>query len=195
VVFLSNDYIAKAWTNSEFRGLWAKQIENRAKVILPIWYDVTFKEVYEFSPMVADLTAFASQIPADIAKWIRSAVGVAEQSRTVNDPLKNAVSQLQSDIKAKRLWETWAHQDGVKAIRDEWEKIVTVAQTLLNEMDNSTFSIDRGQGYAPQPITIEGPPVDVDGKETVDEKRIIYLLFTIRTASNTVYNAHCSYPS
>jgi hypothetical protein len=191
VVFLSKDYLAKGWTNVEFRGLWAKQIERRSKVILPIWYDVTAQEVYDFSPMVSDLTAYSSQEPAEIAKWIRSAVGVAEQSREVYNPLKKAILALQSDITAARLWQSWSHKEGVKAVFDEWEHIPAAAERVLQEIGNSTFSIHRGQNTFLPAISIEGPHVDVDGKETIDEKRIIYLLFNINTASNSVYNAKC----
>jgi hypothetical protein len=72
VVFLSKQYLQKGWTNAEFRGLWTKQIERRSKVILPIWYDVTKDDVYKFSAMVADLTAFRSQDAAQIAEWIQA---------------------------------------------------------------------------------------------------------------------------
>lgn len=194
VVFLSKDYLAKGWTNAEFSGLWTKQIAKRSKVILPIWYDVTAEEVYQFSPMVANLTAISSQDAGQIAEWIRKAVGVAEQSREVYDPLKKAIMAMQSDAASARLWPSWSSsQPGFQAALNEWEQIAVTAERVLLESGNSTFSIQRGENNpVPLPISIEGPPVDIDGRETIDEKRIIYLLFTIRTASNSVFNAECT---
>jgi hypothetical protein len=193
VAFLSKEYLAKGWTNAEFGGLWTKQLQKRSKVILPVWYDVTFQEVYNFSPMVADLTAFPSQDANQIGDWIRRAVGVAEQSRKVYDPLKKAILALQQDIAAARLWPSWSSKtEGVQAVLDEWGQIATLAEDALQRSDNSTFSVKQDQSYWPQVISIEGPPFDVDGKETIDEKRIIYALFNMKAASNTVYNGECT---
>jgi hypothetical protein len=143
--------------------------------------------------MVADLTAISSQDATQIAEWIRKAVGVAEQSREVYDPLKKAIMAMQSDAAAARLWPSWSSsQPGFQAALDEWEQIAATAERVLLESGNSTFSVKRGENFFPLPVSIEGPPVDVDGKETIDQKRIIYLLFGIRTASNSVFNAECT---
>ena len=193
VVFLSKEYLAKGWTNAEFGGLWTKYIRERAKVILPIWYDVSADEVYRFSPMLHDLTAISSKDPAQIAGWISKAVGVAEQSREVHDPLKRALAALQSDVAAATLWRSWsASDDGAKAVLDEWERIAETANRILSDGNNTLFSVSRGEVYSPKPIIIEGKPVFVDGEERVDGLRIIYLLFSIRTATNIVSHAECT---
>ena len=52
VVILSRNYIKKYWTNYELEALF--QIEsNGGKVILPIWHDITKKEIQDFSPTLA----------------------------------------------------------------------------------------------------------------------------------------------
>lgn len=58
IVVLSPNYIAegKYWTKSELDGLF--QIESiNGKGILPIWHDLTKKEVIEYSPIIANRLA------------------------------------------------------------------------------------------------------------------------------------------
>src|ERR1044072_8495735 len=44
LVLLSPDFLEKAWTNYEFRGLISKEMI-RGKVILPLWHGVTIEQV------------------------------------------------------------------------------------------------------------------------------------------------------
>ncbi len=69
VVILSRNYIKKYWTNYELEALF--QIEsNGGKVILPIWHDITKKEIQEFSPTLAGKLAMNTGImtPDEIAE-------------------------------------------------------------------------------------------------------------------------------
>jgi hypothetical protein len=48
--FLNN----KGWTKAEFNAIFTKEIHEGKNVILPIWDKITHKEVYEYSPILAD---------------------------------------------------------------------------------------------------------------------------------------------
>ncbi|HAO6008561.1 TPA: TIR domain-containing protein [Listeria monocytogenes] len=69
VVILSRNYIKKYWTNYELEALF--QIEsNGGKVILPIWHDITKKEIQDFSPTLAGKLAMNTGMmtPDEIAE-------------------------------------------------------------------------------------------------------------------------------
>lgn len=53
---ISKDFIKKGWTNYELDGIITKAISGE-QVILPIWHNITKKEVIDFSPSLADKLA------------------------------------------------------------------------------------------------------------------------------------------
>lgn len=70
IVILSPNYIAegKYWTKAELDGLF--QLESvKGKTLLPIWHDLTKKQVMEFSPIIANKKAMttASMTAQEIA--------------------------------------------------------------------------------------------------------------------------------
>ena len=68
IVVISKHFIAKGWTQYELDGLFEKEMSG-GKVILPIWHEITKKEVQAFSPTLAGRKAMttATMTPADIA--------------------------------------------------------------------------------------------------------------------------------
>lgn len=74
VVILSPNYIApeKYWTKAELNGLFQVETIN-GKTILPIWHNLTKKQVTEYSPIIADRKAMntASMTPAEIASELK----------------------------------------------------------------------------------------------------------------------------
>ncbi len=50
---ISKDFIKKGWTNYELDGIITNAISGE-QVILPIWHNITKKEVIDFSPSLAD---------------------------------------------------------------------------------------------------------------------------------------------
>jgi hypothetical protein len=56
VVVLSRAFILKGWTNYELDGIITKAISGE-QIILPIWHNITKKEVIDFSPSLADKLA------------------------------------------------------------------------------------------------------------------------------------------
>lgn len=56
IVVLSKDFIRKGWTNYELDGIITKSVSNE-QVMLPIWHNLTKKEVIDYSPSLADKLA------------------------------------------------------------------------------------------------------------------------------------------
>jgi hypothetical protein len=48
------------WSKREFNGVMGKHIGSDGGVLLPIWYKVTWSEVFDYSPMVADIRALST---------------------------------------------------------------------------------------------------------------------------------------
>lgn len=76
VAVISPRYISKPWTNLEFDGMVAMQIDGKQR-ILPIWHEVTKDEVLRFSPALADkvarntLSNTVEEIAQDISAVVR----------------------------------------------------------------------------------------------------------------------------
>ena len=56
IVVLSSAFLAKRWTEYEYRSLMNREIDGE-RVILPLWYDVTKEDVKNFSLYLADIKA------------------------------------------------------------------------------------------------------------------------------------------
>lgn len=56
IVVLSPRFLAKGWTNYELDGIVSRSVDGQ-QVILPIWHEITKKEVMDFSPSLADKVA------------------------------------------------------------------------------------------------------------------------------------------
>lgn len=81
VVVLSPNYIAehKYWTKAELNGLFQVETIN-GKTILPIWHNLTKKQVVEYSPIIADKKAMttASMTAEEIANELKNLFAVTE---------------------------------------------------------------------------------------------------------------------
>lgn len=75
IVVLSKDFIRKGWTNYELDGIITKSVSDE-QIVLPIWHNITKKEVIEYSPSLADKLArntssyTVEEIAAEIAEVI-----------------------------------------------------------------------------------------------------------------------------
>lgn len=59
IVVLSKNFFAKKWTNRELDGILAKEGITGAAP-LPIWYELTYEEVYDFSPTLSGLYSLST---------------------------------------------------------------------------------------------------------------------------------------
>jgi hypothetical protein len=82
VVVLSNDFIRKGWTNYELDGLVTRAVSGE-QVLLPIWHNITKRELVAFSPSLADKLARSTathtveEIAAEIVEVIKNKEGTA----------------------------------------------------------------------------------------------------------------------
>lgn len=85
IAILSPNYIkeGKYWTKAEFNGLFQLESVN-GKTLLPIWHNLTKKEVMDFSPLVANKKAMTTammtpkEIAEELAKLLQVEACVAE---------------------------------------------------------------------------------------------------------------------
>ena len=60
VIILSKHFFEKHWPTQELNGLATREV-NGKKVILPVWHEVSFEEVRQYSPMLADRVAVTTE--------------------------------------------------------------------------------------------------------------------------------------
>lgn len=60
LVILSHNFFAKNWPKKELSGLVARETIEGEKVILPIWHNLSAKEVLSYSPTLADRKALST---------------------------------------------------------------------------------------------------------------------------------------
>ena len=81
VVVLSPDYIdeKKYWTKAELNALFQLETIN-GKVILPIWHNLTKKQVIEYSPIIADKKAMttATMTAEEIADELQNLLSIED---------------------------------------------------------------------------------------------------------------------
>lgn len=75
VVILSESFFSKQWPARELDGLTAMEIGGQTR-ILPIWHKVSYDEVRQFSPILADKVALNTSLKSvqDIAKELYSLI-------------------------------------------------------------------------------------------------------------------------
>lgn len=76
IVVLSRPFFKKGWAQRELDGLVARQIAEDRRLILPIWHNITQREILEISPPLADVVAISSvqgveQVCKELAKRLR----------------------------------------------------------------------------------------------------------------------------
>ena len=75
IVVLSPSFFRKAWTERELAGIVSIETSKRIPLI-PVWHDVTFKEVAAYDPSLADRVALSTRLLSiqEIATRINEAV-------------------------------------------------------------------------------------------------------------------------
>ena len=58
ILILTPNYLSnQGWGKKEFDSVFTRELIENEKVILPVWHGVSKKEVYEYSPALADRVA------------------------------------------------------------------------------------------------------------------------------------------
>ena len=90
IVVISRHYIKKGWTNYELDGLFEKEMTH-GKTILPIWHDISKKEVQDFSPSLAGRKAMttgnmtAAEIADELVKLLPNRESAANEKTDAED--------------------------------------------------------------------------------------------------------------
>jgi len=78
IVVISRDFIKKGWTNYELDGIMTRAVSGE-QILLPVWHNITKKEVVDYSPSLADKVArntavnTVEEIADEIASLIQGA--------------------------------------------------------------------------------------------------------------------------
>jgi len=58
IVLLTPNFLANSgWSKREYESIFTRELVEKKRVILPVWHKVTAKDVYEYSPVLADRVA------------------------------------------------------------------------------------------------------------------------------------------
>jgi hypothetical protein len=58
LLILTRNYLTNpGWGKKEFNSIFTREIISSEKVVLPIWFDVTKEEIYDYSPSLLDTFA------------------------------------------------------------------------------------------------------------------------------------------
>jgi TIR domain len=76
IVVLSPNFLSnEGWTKAEFDSIFTREILEKKNVVLPVWHNVGAKEVYEYSPRLADKVGLSSSLGVEeLARRLNSAV-------------------------------------------------------------------------------------------------------------------------
>lgn len=100
IVILSRAFFDKQWPQAELSALFSLEIEHKT-IILPIWKNLTSKDILEYSPILADRKAIRSEIGiSGIIEEINRTIDYFERGRTIES--QSNVSKLRDAISKQK---------------------------------------------------------------------------------------------
>ncbi len=99
LVVLSKAFFAKEWPQRELDGLTTRETSSGETLVLPVWHNVTQKEVAEFSPPLADRLAISSEQGIDHI--------VLQVKYRVGSPALPLLSVDDTQWQMERFWSDW----------------------------------------------------------------------------------------
>ena len=66
IVIVSPQFLQQRWPAGELNGLASREVDGK-KVILPVWHKVSFRDVFEYSPVLAGPVAISTNNGFDYA--------------------------------------------------------------------------------------------------------------------------------
>ncbi|RWA71908.1 toll/interleukin-1 receptor domain-containing protein [Mesorhizobium sp.] len=78
ILILTPNFLANGgWAKTEYQSIFTRELIERQKVILPVWAGVTAKDIYDYSPILADRVALQWDDGLDtVATKLVAAIGV-----------------------------------------------------------------------------------------------------------------------
>lgn len=76
VLFISKNFFSSKWSQYEFKAFLNRHVKEDTLPLLPIWHNVTYEEVFEFNPFLADKFALSTEQYSitEIAKLLYEAI-------------------------------------------------------------------------------------------------------------------------
>jgi hypothetical protein len=136
LVVLSPHFFAKAWPQHELDGLTAREIAGRKKLILPVWHNVSHKDVLEYSPPLADKIALDTQkmtleeIAEAIAEVLPGGIDPEVEDRIDAEEVRKAIESVNE---ARRLESLIQSVYASLAIEDPTVTLEEVRRVVLRE--------------------------------------------------------------
>lgn len=105
VVILSPAFLQKQWTIKELEGLFAREIKEGRKIILPVWHSIDFEEIVRTFPILAGKKAVSTATGLDTV--------VREISAVFGPPAAmNALNRLPTDASSVAPSVNWRRPAG-----------------------------------------------------------------------------------
>lgn len=136
LVVLSPHFFAKAWPQHELDGLTAREIAGQKKLILPIWHNLSYEDVLEYSPSLADKIALDTEkltleeIAEAIAEVLPGELDPGEQDRLDLEEVRRAVESVNE---ARRLESLIQSVYASLAIEDPTVTLEEVRRVVLRD--------------------------------------------------------------
>lgn len=76
ILILTPNYISnEGWGKKEFDSVFTRELIEKQNVVLPVWHNVTAKEIYEYSPSLADRVALNWNLGVEeVARKLKHAI-------------------------------------------------------------------------------------------------------------------------
>lgn len=103
IVILSKSFFAKEWTQKELDALTTREAAEGGKIILPVWHNISAKEIAKFAPMLADKigTPTHDGIP-NVIKAICEVVGTPENPLVAKNKSQSLIFSF--EIRSVDFW-------------------------------------------------------------------------------------------
>ncbi|TXE13824.1 toll/interleukin-1 receptor domain-containing protein [Seonamhaeicola algicola] len=167
IIILSKNFFKKSWTKKELEALLNKEIILNETLILPVWLDVTPKEVYNFSPLLVDKLAVSVK-PSELSKVINSIekkTGISVKSKEQLIQKINSLKRLSENKQTKYFldlenriksiflfqeeYHNWYTSDDLFENEEEWDDLLV---DLKGKKLQSEYGIPNGVWIVPEPF-------------------------------------------
>jgi len=137
IVILSKSFFEKYWTMNELNALFSRE-EVDDKVILPIWHNITLKQVRRHSPILSDRLALQTESGLE----------------NIATAIKNVVANTNEHLRYKELKkalekETNTHNEHIKKI-DQFKCDQHKQTSSFYDLDWFDYQVSEDQGYVEQ---------------------------------------------
>jgi hypothetical protein len=191
VVVLSKPFFNKKWTQAELGGLFARE-SGTLRRIIPVWKDVTFQEVRDFSPILADRRAVnANEGVRAVAAFVTQATKSPAQdgfvhTGTVVSHFADLSTSLTSTQTARALAESPAGANLVTRAQNElFDLMVQQATRLTSEAPALHLRYTRSAEVQCFPRNLMQFTIEAQGS-------IQMIVEATRPASDSVDRASCA---